>query len=133
MKQIKKILIIALISSLLSIVTGCRTIHEPKYKPIKDTEIRLKHAKHERKTFTRLLENAKSVDDAIKAREHLEKNQILIEELEAGKKIKDDVDDGFKSTTERTVVYGPIGWVLVGSKWVIEKLYIIYPWNWRAF
>lgn len=113
--------------------SGCATIEEPKHSPVIDFEARIKHEKQARKTWNRLLENAQSVDDAIKAKEHLERIQQNVEALEAGKQTREDIDAGFKSTKERTVVYGPIGWVFIGSKWVLDKLFIIYPWNWRAF
>ena len=122
-----------MVLSQILLIAGCATMEDPNYKIPEDRKQRLIHAKENRKALTRLLQTAKTVDDAIKAREHLQKNQELIEAIEDNKKIEAQVSDGFKSTKERTVVYGPIGWVLVGSKWIVEKLFIVYPWNWRAF
>jgi len=119
--------------SLILFVNGCKTVEEPKYLPVKDYDIRLTQAKQARTTWMRLLQNAKTVDDAIKAREHLDKIQEEIEAIEAGKKIKQDVDDGFESTKKRTIVFGPLGIVLIAAKWIVDKSFILYPWNWRAF
>lgn len=133
MKKNYYIFICFSILSVLLMGTGCATVSEPKHKPVADIETRLAQAKKERDTWTRLLQHAQTVDDAVKAREELHHIQVNIEDLEAGKKTQRDLDAGFKSTKERTVIYGPIGWVLVGSKWIIEKCFILYPWNWRAF
>lgn len=133
MKKNYYIFICFSILSVLLMGTGCATVSEPKHKPVADIETRLDQAKKERDTWTRLLQHAQTVDDAVKAREELQHIQVNIEDLEAGKKTQRDLDAGFKSTKERTVIYGPIGWVLVGSKWIIEKCFILYPWNWRAF
>lgn len=112
---------------------GCATVEEPKYVPIKDYEKRLEHAKSERDTLNRIIQNAQTVNEVIDAKERLENVQKQIEELETGQKVQADLDAGFESTEKRTVVYGPIGWVLIGSKWIVDKMFILYPWNWRAF
>jgi hypothetical protein len=113
----------------VSVFTGCATIEEPKYPPVKDYEARLAHARKERDAFRNLLQKAQSVDDTIKIKEQLSEIQTRIEELEAGKKARRDIDAGFKSTKKRTIVYGPLGWITVGVKWIVEKLYICYPWD----
>lgn len=133
MKQIKRFFFCGMVITQIVLIAGCATVEDPNYKIPKDRAQRLIQAKDNRRTLTRLLQTAKTVDDAVKAREHLAKNQEVIEEIEDNKKIEVQVSDGFKSTKERTVVYGPIGWVLVGCKWILDKLYIVYPWNWRAF
>lgn len=133
MKQIKRFFFCGMVTVQMLLIAGCATVEDPNYKIPEDKEQRLDHAKENRKTLMRLLQTAKTVDDAIKAREHLEKNQELIEAIEDNNKIEAQVSDGFKSTKERTVVYGPFGWVLIGSKWIVDKLFIVYPWNWRAF
>ena len=133
MKKKYSILLPSAVLCQILFCSGCATIEEPKHTPVVDFETRIKHEKQARKTWIRLLQDAQSVDDAIKAKEHLERIQQDIEALKAGKQTKADIDAGFKSTKERTVVYGPIGWAFVGSKWVLDKLFIIYPWNWRAF
>lgn len=124
---------IYLISLSILVCAGCATIEEPKYVPVIDYSKRLENAKNERDALTRIIQNAQSVNEVIDAKERLENVQKQIEELETGKKVQADLDAGFESTKKRTVIYGPIGWVLVGSKWVVEKLFICYPWNWRAF
>lgn len=133
MKKIYSKLLLYPVLWAIIICAGCATVEEPKYVPVKDYDKRLEHAKTERKTLTGIMENAKNVNDLIQAKERLELVQKQIEELESGKKVQSDMDAGFESTKKRTVIYGPIGWVLVGSKWIVEKLYICYPWNWRAF
>ena len=133
MKKIYSIFLFSLVCCLLLFSSGCATVEEPKHVARIDYEQRLAHAKRERETYDRILQHAQSLDDAVQARDNLHRAQRQIEELEAGQKEQKDIDAGFKSTKERTVVYGPIGWVLVGSKWIIEHLFIIYPWNWRAY
>lgn len=125
-------LVVGGISSIM-FCSGCATVEEPKYIPVKDFEMRLVHAKKERETWLRLLQHAQSVDEAVKVRENLEHIQTNIEDLETGRKTQKDLDAGFESTKKRTVIYGPIGVVLVGAKWITEKCFILYPWNWRAF
>ncbi len=133
MKKNYSILLFSFVLCLLLFGSGCATVEEPKHMPRTDYEKRLTHAHKERKTLERLLDHAQSVDDAVQIRDNLARVQKQIEELETGKKVQKDIDDGFESTKKRTVVYGPIGWVFIGSKWILDKLYIIYPWNWRAF
>jgi hypothetical protein len=133
MKKIYSIFFLIGVVCMILLSSGCATVDEPLPPAPIDYEMRLKHAKKQRETLTRLLEHAQSVDDAVNARDQLAKVQKEIENLEAGKLNKKLMADGFKSTKKRTVVYGPIGWVLVGSKWIVDKLYIMYPWNWRAF
>lgn len=113
--------------------SGCSTIKEPKHQPVIDFEERIMHTKKARKAWLRLLENAQTVDDAVKAREHLDQIQQNLEALEAGKKTKDDIDAGFKPTKERLVVWGPIGYLMWLATWLVDKLYIIYPWDWHVF
>ena len=124
---------LVVIMFMLVLFSGCATVKEPKNLPVKDMTTRLNIIKQEREAYLRLLDKTTDVDDVIKIQNNLKIIQDEIEKHE--KQIKDTKDeaDGFETTTERTVVYGPIGWVLIGSKWLIDKLFIIYPWNWRAF
>ena len=116
----------------LLVLSGCATVKEPPPPPEVDNEARLEHALEVRKNLLRLLQEANNVDDAIKAREHLSVVQAEIEAIETGKKYAES-EDGFKSTKERTIVYGPVGFVLLLSKWIFDKSYIIYPWYWRVY
>jgi uncharacterized protein DUF4349 len=131
-KKYSSFLFFFVLSSII-ICSGCATVEEPKYVPIKDYKTRLEHAKQERKALNNILAHAQTVDTSVQARERLERVQRQIEELEAGQKVQNDLDAGFESTKKRTIVYGPIGWVLVGSSWILEHLFILYPWNWRAY
>ncbi len=133
MKEICSVKYLVLAAFAASMFSGCATVELPPPEPVQDAEIRFLHAQEERKTWLRLLQDAQTVTDAIKAREHLDKIQLEIEAIEAGKDFKDDAELGFKSTKERTIVYGPVGIVLVAAKWIVDKSFIIYPWNWRAF
>jgi hypothetical protein len=124
------IYIIMLVCVLFS---GCATVKEPKTLPVKDLDTRLNIIKKEREAYLRLLDKTTDVDDVVTIQSNLKIIQSQIENNEKLLKDKKDEADGFETTTERTVVYGPIGWVLVGSKWILDKLFIVYPWNWRAF
>ncbi|MBN1864352.1 MAG: DUF4349 domain-containing protein [Victivallales bacterium] len=133
MKEFCSIKCLAIGAFAATIMSGCATVEVPPPEPVQDAETRLLHAQEERKTWLRLLQEAQGVTDAIKAREHLDRVQLEIEAIEAGRDFKDDAEAGFKSTKERTIIYGPVGIVLVAAKWIIDKSFIIYPWNWRAF
>ena len=117
----------------VAFLNACATVEEPKLPPPKDLEARMTILKKERKTYMRLLDKAQTPEDAKEIRAGLdevqaeyEKTQDMINELK-------DREAGFKSTKTRTVVYGPVGWVLVGSRVILDKLYVIYPWTWKTF
>jgi hypothetical protein len=58
----------------------------------------------------------------------MERNTREENRIKTNRRVTDvstDEDDGFKSTRDREVIYGPFGIVLEGLKWIFEKLYII--------
>ena len=95
-------------------------------KTRKDIEARLLHAETARKKWLEHLENARTVNETVRAKDELDKIQIEIEELKAGREV-DVVDDNtkFKSVKKRKRWYGPLGAVLHMTQYILEKLYIM--------
>ena len=119
----------ALAVLMLILLSGCSTTKQeaPAQTASINIEERLKNAIVVKQTLLKQLDHPKSVNETIQIKEELDKLQLEIETLKAGKKaaaIQDD--DGFKSVKQKRVYYGPIGAVVEMTKWILEKLHIIY-------
>jgi vesicle coat complex subunit len=114
-------------------LNACATVEEPKLPSKQDLESRMKILKKERKTYMRLLDKAASSEEARDISSGLNEVQTEYEKTQEMMNDVRDREEGFESTKKRTIVYGPVGWVLVGSRVILDKLYIIYPWTWKTF
>jgi len=117
----------------LVLLNACATVEEPKLPSKQDLESRMKILKKERKTYMRLLDKAGTPEDTKEIRTGLDEVQTEYEKTQDMMNELRDREEGFESTKKRTIVYGPVGWVLVGSRVILDKLYIIYPWTWKTF
>jgi len=132
-KRVVQYLMLLFCLIVVAFLNACATVDDPKFPSAKVLEARMDILKKERATYMRLLDQVNSPSDTKEIRSGLddvqseyEKTQLMLEEIS-------DIEDGFRNTQKRTVVYGPVGWVLVGSKVLLDKLFIIYPWTWKAF
>jgi hypothetical protein len=121
--------------SLLAIVlsfTGCKTaqpVEESYPEPKKNIEEHLKNAEAVKSSLIKQLEHPKSVDETIMIKDHLGKLQDEIDLLKTGKDAPlptTDEDEGFKSVKEKKTYYGPVGWTVEVTQWILEKLWIMH-------
>ena len=112
---------------MLVLISGCTTTTQPSAPSSMNIPERLKNAVAVKQTLLKQLEHPASVNETIQIKEELDKLQIEIEQLKADKAAADiQDDDGFKSVKKKEVYYGPIGAVVEMTKWILEKLHIIY-------
>ena len=93
---------------------------------------KLEAAELARTKWMRFLRNSQSVNDTIQAKEELDRIHEEIAAIYNGEDLSRKKDEGggeyeFKDTSERKIVYGPLGVVLKLTEWILEKLYI-----WRS-
>ena len=131
--KLKTVLVLTLFLSVF-IFSGCQTAPTPNTtcpESKKNIEERLKNAESVKASLLKQLEHPKSVDEAIQIKEHLNKLQDEIDLLEAGKdspstELKNKDDDRFKSVKDKKTYYGPLGYVVELTQWILEKLWIIH-------
>jgi len=130
-----KLRIIFVLSLFLSlfIFSGCQTAPAPttKTRPEqkKNIEEHLKNAETVKASLLKQLEHPKSVDETIRIKEHLDKLQNEIDLLKSGKDApipNNDEADGFKNVKDKKTYYGPLGWTVEITQWILEKLWIVH-------
>lgn len=92
-----------------------------------DTEARLKNAITLRDRLKALLNQAKGVKDILEIEKELARVQGDIDSMEGRlKKLKEQVDYAVVDLTlNRRKILGPLGYVVYGVAWLIEKLFVI--------
>jgi len=95
--------------------TNMDTVYRDKVK-------RLEQDKIARDKYTEMMKTAKTVDEVDKARQQLADVQEEIEMLEIDV-APNETETQWKK--KQTVVYGPLGWVLVGTEWILKKLFVV--------
>lgn len=92
-----------------------------------DTEARLKNAIALRDRLKALLGQAKDVKDILEIEKELTRVQADIDSMDGRlKKLKGQVDFAqIDLTLQRKKIYGPLGYVIYGIGWLIQKLFII--------
>ncbi|MEK6698614.1 MAG: DUF4349 domain-containing protein [Nitrospirota bacterium] len=92
-----------------------------------DTEARLKNAIALRDRLKALLGQAKGVKDILEIEKELTRVQSDIDSMEGRlKKLKGQVDFAqIDLTLKRKKILGPVGYIVYGIGWVIQKLFVI--------
>jgi DNA-binding FrmR family transcriptional regulator len=92
-----------------------------------DTEARLKNAIALRDRLKALLGQAKGVKDILEIEKELTRVQSDIDSMEGRlKKLKGQVDFAqIDLTLKRKKILGPLGYIVYGIGWVIQKLFVI--------
>jgi hypothetical protein len=92
-----------------------------------DTEARLKNAIALRDRLKALLNQAKDVKDVLEIEKELSRVQGDIDSMEGRlKKLKEQVDHATVDLTlNRRKILGPLGYVVYGVGWLIQKLFVI--------
>jgi hypothetical protein len=92
-----------------------------------DTEARLKNAIALRDRLKALLVQAKGVKDILEIEKELTRVQSDIDSMEGRlKKLKGQVDFAqIDLTLKRKKILGPLGYIVYGIGWVIQKLFVI--------
>jgi hypothetical protein len=92
-----------------------------------DTEARLKNAIALRDRLKALLNQAKDVKDVLEIEKELARVQGDIDSMEGRlKKLKEQVDHATVDLTlNRRKILGPLGYVVYGVGWLIQKLFVI--------
>ena len=92
-----------------------------------DTEARLKNAVALRDRLKALLNQAKDVKDVLEIEKELARVQGDIDSMEGRlKKLKEQVDYAVVDLTlNRRKILGPLGYIVYGVAWVIQKLFVI--------
>jgi len=92
---------------------------------------RLEAAELARAKWMEYLQNSKTVDETIRAKEELDKINREIRAILEGKDYpgerslsKEERQHKFKNVEERGILYGPIGIVLELTEWILRKLYL---------
>ena len=130
-KTLKSLIGISLLAIVLSF-TGCKTaqpVEENFPESQQNIEERLKNAEAVKSSLIKQLEHPKSVDETIMIKDHLGKLQDEIDLLNAGKDappLDDDKAEGFRSVKDKKTYYGPIGWTVEVTQWILEKLWIMH-------
>ena len=91
---------------------------------------RLETAEQKRAKWMKYLADAKNVDEMVRAKRELDSVNQEISEILAGKAAaeptKEEQQHQFKDTSERTIIPGPIGFVLELTEWILEKCYAVF-------
>jgi len=92
-----------------------------------DTEARLKNAIALRDRLKTLLNQAKDVKDVLEIEKELARLQGDIDSMEGRlKKLKAQVDFAtIDLTLNRRKILGPLGYIVYGAAWLIQKLFVI--------
>ena len=135
MKPIYTITMISLLLPLLFFSAGCATTENENKNADINLEARIKNAEAVKASLLKELENPKDVNEIVMIKDQLTQVQEEIDSLKAqqttGNPTKQQEQqeknqDGFKDTKERKITYGPLGFVLQLTQWILEKLYIIH-------
>ncbi|MFZ2653277.1 MAG: hypothetical protein WAX69_00020 [Victivallales bacterium] len=89
----------------------------------KDNKRRLEQAVLARDKYMEIMRNAKTMEEADKAKDALGRAQQDVEFLQLELEEKPEVE--FKHLTP---IYGPLGWVLLITEFTFKRLYILYEW-----
>ncbi|GEM_PF-3814047 len=89
----------------------------------KDNKRRLEQAIIARDRYMQLMKDAKTVDEADKAKAGLDRAQEDVEYLQLSLE-----EAPQKKFEHKTPIYGPLGWVLLLTEFTFKRLYIIYEW-----
>jgi hypothetical protein len=131
MKPHYSIFLLSLLFSVIFFSSGCATTENENNEKI-NVEARIKNAEAVKASLLKELDNPKDVNEIVIIKDQLAQVQEEIDSLQAGKTPeelpeKEQADpDGFKDTKDRTITYGPLGFVLQLTQFVLEKLYIIH-------
>ena len=129
--------ILFLFSTLLSpalFVSGCastQTGQKADNRSLTPNE-QIQIADSEKADLMKQADNTESVDNRVNLEKDVAAQDEEVEKLNSGEKSAEvtpeekDKKDGFKSTKDRTIVYGPLGAVLQFTEWILVKLYIIH-------
>lgn len=92
-----------------------------------DNEAELKNLISLRDRMRSLLDKAKEVKEILEVEEQLTRVQIRIDKIQGSQNALDDriVYSTISISADEKRVYGPLGYLVVGVWWVIEKLFII--------
>lgn len=92
-----------------------------------DTEARLKNAIALRDRLKALLNQAKDVKDVLEIEKELARVQGDIDSMDGRlKKLKEQVDYAVVDLTlNRRKILGPLGYIVYGAAWLIQKLFVI--------
>jgi len=92
-----------------------------------DTEARLKNAIALRDRLKALLNQAKDVKDVLEIEKELARVQGDIDSMDGRlKKLKEQVDYATVDLTlNRRKILGPLGYIVYGAAWLIQKLFVI--------
>ena len=133
----RKSFILFLFSALLPFalfVSGCATAQtEQKADNSSLTRNeRIQVADNEKAELMKQEDNAESVDSKVNLEKDVAAQDEDVYKLKSGEKSAEvtpeekDKEDGFKSTKDRKIIYGPLGAVLQFTEWILVKLYIIH-------
>ena len=134
----RKLLTLLLFSAMLPFaalcISGCassKTVEKSEdltVTPHKEPQV----AEQNRVRLMEEADNADTIDKKVDLSEAVARDDEEIIRLKSGRKVSEDPSesrdkrDGFKSTKERTIVYGPVGLVLRFTEWLLTKLYIVH-------
>jgi esterase/lipase len=131
MKKYFSLLILAAFFSLTLLESGCASTASANNSSKQTVEERLAKAEAKKECIQKKLNNIKNVNEGVELKAALSEVQKEIDNLKSGKVVarvnQDAVDeeDGFQSTKERKIIYGPVGAVLHLTEWILVKLYIL--------
>ena len=116
-------------------ISGCATssVEQEKDRHRRSIEERILSAEAKKGRLLNQLDHSESIDEKVEIKAALADLQEEIDMLKSGKArtsssedmgLKDE-EDGFKSTKDRKIIYGPLGAVLHFTEWILEKMYIM--------
>ena len=129
------ILLYSTILSSLLLSSGCATAsvsNESSNNIVPDSESPLQEVESNKQELMKESASADDVNTKVAMEDSIAGDDEKITYLKAGRNVTEDPSDsrdkrdGFKSTKERTIVYGPVGAVLRFTEWLLEKLYIMH-------
>ena len=129
-----KLLYSTILSSVL-FFSGCATSPESENSSdniTADNNSDLQAVEKNKRELMKESDYADAVNTRVDLEDSIAGDDEKITYLKAGRNITEDPSDsrdkrdGFKSTKERTIVYGPVGAVLRFTEWLLEKLYIMH-------
>jgi hypothetical protein len=116
-------------------ISGCATssVEQEKDRHRRSIEERILSAEAKKGRLLNQLDHSESIDEKVEIKAALADLQEEIDMLKSSKGrtsssedmgLKDE-EDGFKSTKDRKIIYGPLGAVLHFTEWILEKMYIM--------
>ena len=134
MRRIFIVLLFSAITSSLVFCSGCtstKTAGKSDDRAIsRDKDIQI--VDKDRVELIKEVDNTENIDSKVNLEESVARDDKTVLRLKSGVKTSEnpsetrDEIDGFKSTEERTIVYGPVGFVLQLTEWILTKLYIMH-------